>query len=267
MKYKAIVLDLDGTLMTSQNTISPRTKEVLINLQKEGIKVILASGRPTHGMMPVVEELALKDYNGYILSYNGGKIISLKEGVISETSLDIPIIHQLYRDSIDHKTGFMSYGEQTIYTPKRDPYIEIESKITRMQIEENADFHVLVNNRSVKCLMTGEPEYLQTIESVMAEKYQDQLSVYRSMPFFLELMPKGIDKGQRLIELANHLNIDRKEIIACGDGYNDISMIEVAGVGVAMGNGCEAIKKQAKYITATNDNDGIVEVIERFFYQ
>jgi Cof subfamily protein (haloacid dehalogenase superfamily) len=265
MNYKALVLDLDGTLMTSQNKISTSTKEALIDLQKRGVYVILASGRPTYGMLPVVEELEMKDFNGYILAYNGGKIISLKDGTIDEKTLDLPMIYDLYQDSLEHQTGFMAYGEQTIYTPKRDQYIEIESKITGMEIEENSDFKTLVKNRSVKCLMTADPEYLQTIEKIMTDKYQSQLSVYRSMPYFLELLPKGIDKGQRLIELANYLNIDINEVITCGDGYNDISMIEVAGLGVAMGNGCEAIKKEADYITASNDHEGIVEVINKFF--
>jgi hydroxymethylpyrimidine pyrophosphatase-like HAD family hydrolase len=84
------------------------------------------------------------------------------------------------------------------------------------------------------------------------------------MPYFLEFMPYGIDKAKRLAVLLQHLNILPSELIACGDGYNDLSMVQYAGLGVAMANGCEEIKAVANYITHSNDEDGIAHVIEQF---
>jgi len=112
--------------------------------------------------------------------------------------------------------------------------------------------------------MTGPGERLAIIESEMKEKFGHLINVYRSEPFFLELMPHGVDKANSLKELLNHLNLSTEQMISCGDGYNDLSMIEYAGMGVAMANARDEIKKVADYITLSNDDDGIAHVIHEF---
>ena len=115
-----------------------------------------------------------------------------------------------------------------------------------------------------KCLMTGEPEHMAELEKELKEKYAGKLNIFRSEPFFLEIMPKGIDKAKVLRNFLPYLGITREEVICCGDGYNDKTMIEFAGLGVAMANARDEVKEVADYITASNDEDGIVKVVKKF---
>lgn len=115
-----------------------------------------------------------------------------------------------------------------------------------------------------KCLMTGKPKQLETIEKEMQAKYKD-LSIYRSEPFFLEIMPTNIDKAYSLGKLLEHLNMTKEEMICIGDGFNDLSMIQYAGLGVAMANAQEVVKKSADYVTLSNDQDGVAHVIKEFW--
>ena len=114
--------------------------------------------------------------------------------------------------------------------------------------------------------MTGEPEDLEALEPVFAQKYFHEAQIFRSEPYFLEATPKNVDKAYCLKHLLEILGIKREEMICCGDGFNDISMIQYAGLGVAMANAQDQVKAVADYVTVCdNDHDGIAEVIEKFF--
>ena len=115
-----------------------------------------------------------------------------------------------------------------------------------------------------KMIMTDDGDYLATIEGRVKAALGKNLSVYRSEPFFLEILPKGIDKAQRLEKLLELVGISREEIIACGDGYNDLTMIRYAGLGVAMENAVLPVRKAADYITFSNNDDGVAHVVEKF---
>ena len=115
-----------------------------------------------------------------------------------------------------------------------------------------------------KCLMTAPEEIAPKLEKQLQEKYSDVASIYRSEPYFIEIMPKDVNKATSLDHMLEGMGLTRENAICCGDGYNDISMIEYAGTGVAMGNAQPAVKEAADYITGTNDEDGLVEVIDKF---
>ncbi len=266
MKYKALVLDLDGTLMTSNNQITAKTRDAIIKIQQSGVKIILASGRPTHGLLKATEILALKKYGGYLLAYNGGRIIDVKNNkIIFDSYLDLRTINDLFDQSRKLNTHLLAYTDNFIITQDYDKYIMIESQINDLPVVKVSDFKTEVKEKSVKCLMTGDDLHLANVEKIMKETYQNRLSISRSMPYFLEFMSEGIAKGNCLKILLDYLKIDKDEVIACGDGYNDINLIEAVGFGVAMANGCQPIKEKAQYITLSNDEEGITHVIEKFF--
>lgn len=265
MGYKAIVLDLDGTLMTSKNIISSKTRDLLIEIQQKGIVVVLASGRPSYGIFKAAAELQLEQYGGYILSFNGGRIMNMKnKTLVHDSSLDVPTIHELYEASRELNVGIMAYTDDAIITQDDDEYIQLESKLNNMPISKVEHFKDAVTFTSTKCLLTAHEQHLIEVEKTLKAKYQNTLSISRSLPFFLECMPKGIDKAACLNILVNHLNMTKDDVIACGDGFNDISMVQYAGLGVAMSNGCKPILEIADYITQSNDEDGIAHVIEKF---
>lgn len=266
MAYEILVLDIDGTLTNSNKEISTVTKKAIKAIQKRGHHVVLASGRPTAGIMPVAKELNLEEYGGYILAFNGAKVINCKsKEVIFQNTIPVDLIPHIYQAAIEEKVGIISYDDTSIITSSKiDEYIEKESKINHMPIKTVDDFVSYINFPINKCLMTGEPNYLAEVEKRMKERFGDKLSVYRSEPFFLEIMPQNIDKANSLERLLDTLHMSKEQMISCGDGYNDITMIQYAGKGVAMGNAHKEIQEIADYVTLTNDEDGVAHVIDKF---
>ena len=133
-----------------------------------------------------------------------------------------------------------------------------------MEIISADDFPAFLNFPVNKLLVAGEPEILETLMEPLRDKYHGLLNIYRSEPFFLEIMPRNIDKAQSLQKLLNSIGLTADSMICCGDGYNDLSMIEYAGLGVAMENAQPVIKESADFITRSNDNDGILHVVNLF---
>ncbi|ADU30602.1 Cof-type HAD-IIB family hydrolase [Evansella cellulosilytica] len=265
MKYSMIVLDLDDTLLLEDLTIGNHTKKALMKAQELGVKVVLASGRPTFAMQHLVKELSLDKYGSYILPFNGAKIINCKtDDSLFSSTLNPKTVHHLYELSQRENVFIHSYIGDTIITDKNNEYTEIEAKITGLPIKEVSSFIDTIQEPVVKVLMCHAPEKLVKVENKLKEELGDSLSIFRSKPYFLEFIEPGVTKGSSLEKLINHLGINRSEIIAVGDSYNDLEMIKFAGLGVAMGNAPEDIKEIADYVTDTNINEGVASVVEKY---
>ncbi|MCP8968016.1 Cof-type HAD-IIB family hydrolase [Ectobacillus ponti] len=265
MTYKMIVLDLDDTLLRDDHTISARTKEALMTAQEQGVKVVLASGRPTYAMRAIAKELRLQEYGSFILSFNGAKIINCQtDEELFNSTLSPEMAHRLYDLSRREDVWIQTYVNDAIVTEANNQYTEIEGVITGMPIVEVQSFHDAVREPVVKVLMMEDPERLAAVEKKLQDELAGELSVMRSKPFFLEFTEAGVTKGTSLSHLIGQLGITREEVIAMGDSYNDLAMIEFAGLGVAMGNAPDDIKEQADYVTDTNMNDGVAKVVEEF---
>ena len=249
-QYEIIVLDLDGTLTNRDKVITPRTKKALMEAQARGKKVVLASGRPTQGVMPLAEELELKAYGGFILSYNGGRIMSCTTGeVVFSRELPVESNRTIIGLAEEHRVDILTY---------------VESRINSMEVVERADLASYVDFPVPKFLMMDDGDYLAMVEPRVKAALGKNFSVYRSEPFFLEILPRGIDKAQSLERLLEVSGLSREQMIACGDGYNDLSMIRYAGLGVAMENAVLPVRKAADHITASNNDDGVAMVVEQF---
>ncbi|KIL49486.1 Cof-type HAD-IIB family hydrolase [Jeotgalibacillus soli] len=265
MTYKMIVLDLDDTLLRDDHTISQKTKQALMEAQDAGIKVVLASGRPTYGMRAVANELLLAEYGSYLLSFNGAKIINCQTNEEEFSSALSPeTVHRLYEISKRENVGIHTYIGDAIVTETENPYSYIESDITGLPVEVVSSFNEAVKEPVAKVLMLKEPEQLIPVEKKLQEELKGKLSVMRSKPYFLEFTEEGVTKGESLNHLIQKLGIKQEEVIAVGDSYNDLTMIKFAGLGVAMGNAPEDIKAIADHITDTNMNDGVALVVENF---
>ena len=267
-EYKMIVLDLDGTLTNQNKEITPKTKETLMRAQEQGKIVVLASGRPTYGVMPLAEELHLEDYGGYILSFNGGIIMNCKtKEVVFSRQIPAESNGKIIDLAQEHNVSILTYENRTLLTNRpEDQYVQLESRINTLKIIpmtiEELKAHVTFS--VPKFLMTDDGDYLAMVEPKVKAALGKNFSVYRSDPFFLEILPKGIDKAQSLERLLAVIGVKREEMIACGDGYNDLTMVQYAGLGVAMGNGVLPVRKAADYITLTNEEDGVAHVVEKF---
>ncbi len=264
MKYKVIVLDLDGTLTNSAKEVTPRTKKALFDYMEAGGKVVLASGRPTFGVMPVARELELPRRDGYILSFNGGNIIDCTNNKVLYQKKLMPGTPALAAAlAKEYGLGILTYAGDAIITEKpEDIYIQKEAFINKMPVKKIEDFTSYVNFPVTKCLLTGEESVAAEAEKLIRERLGHGHNVFRSEPYFIEVMPKGIDKAQSLGRLLAYLGRSPKQLAAFGDGFNDKTMLEYAGLGVAMANAQDAVKESANYIAPSNDEDGVAQVIE-----
>lgn len=266
MKYKLLVLDLDGTLTNTRKEVTEHTRTTLIKAQEQGLKIVLASGRPTYGIAPLANLLQLDKYEGYVLSYNGGEIIDWKTGeLLYKNLLDPEVLPYLYQCANDNHFAIVTYdGEYVLTEYPDDEYVLKEALLNVMKIKKVDNFLKAVQHPIAKCLIVGEPTRLAVLEKEMYNHLHDRMGVFRSEPYFLELVAKGIDKAQSLAVLLKEIGMTKDEMIAVGDGFNDLSMIKYAGLGVAMSNAQEVVKENADFITLSNEEDGVAHVVEKF---
>ena len=266
MNYKMIALDLDGTLTNSKKEVTEHTKKVLIDIQKEGKIVVLATGRPIQGALGIAKQLDLDVYGGYILSFNGGIIQNCKTGeIVFQQKIPAELIPRLGEASRRYQVPILTYqGDSIITEDTMDKYVGIEAKINKMPIKALNNFAEEVTFPVTKCLMVADGWILEGILPKMQKEFGDVLNIFRSEPFFMELTPPGIDKAQSLKRLLELTGVKREELIACGDGFNDVSMIQYAGLGVAMANAQDAVKEVADEVTVSNDEDGVALIVEKY---
>ena len=265
--YRAIALDLDGTLTNHEKVVTPRTRQALLKAQDDGAIIILASGRPTYGIQPVAECLELEKRGGFILSYNGGKIVDAKTGeeYFSQYLPDsvIPLLYQYAKEKNYALLGYA--GNEIITEMPDDQYVKEESRINKMNVRKVENLLDALEPHPTKLLMTGDPTDMQKAEEELSGIVGNKMSVFRSAPFFLELVPNGIDKAQSLQRLLGKINLTPADMIAFGDGYNDLSMLKLAGVGVAMANAAPEVRAEADYVTLSNEEDGVAAALNHFW--
>ena len=267
MSYEVIALDLDGTLTNNKKEIPERTKEALFDIMKQGKKVILVSGRPVYGVLPVAKELKLDQLGGYVMGFNAGQVVDCRTmEVIQNYLLPDQVIEPALRIAEDYPgVCLTSYKKDKIIVNREaNRYVMVEAYSNKMPVLVCEDFLDQLDRPLNKLLVCGEPEYVAEILKKLGDQFGDILNLFPSEPFFGEVMPKGIDKGYSLGLLMEELGYRPDQVIACGDSGNDIPMIRYAGLGVAMENAMEEVKKAADYITGTNEEEGVLDVIRKF---
>lgn len=264
MRQKALILDVDGTLTNSKKEITEKTLQALLEIQKCGHIIVIASGRPTHGVQWITEALQLERYGGFVLSFNGARIMNAAtKEIVYQQIFPQECISSLFDYAVKHDMGLVTYEGDTVIAGTRiDKYMKFEAGLNRMKIKQIDDFSDYVSFDLNKCLLTANEDKAPQLEKELAAQYKGVLSIYRSEPFFIEAMPPGVDKAASLEHLFQIIGVDREDTVACGDGFNDISMIKYAGVGVAMANAQEAVKEAADMVTEkSNDEDGLLNII------
>lgn len=265
-RKKVLALDIDGTLTNSRKEITPATKARLFQAMEEGHRVVLASGRPTPGMGPCRRELDLDRYGGYLLSFNGARVVECATGeVIRQRTLPLSLLPELYEFAGTEGCGLATHNSDTVISAfPPDEYVSLEARMNGMPLRQVEDFVGFVDFEICKCFMTQEPRRAAVLVRKLQEKMGGRAAVYRSDPFFIEIVALNVDKAASLGGVLERLGAGWEDTVCCGDGFNDISMIKRAGVGVAMGNAQDQVKEAADYVTGTCDQDGLVEVIDRF---
>lgn len=266
MKYKMIVLDVDGTLLTDEQTISARTRATLLKVQQMGVRVVLASGRPTHGVMPLARALELDKNGGFVLSYNGAQIIHVPTGErVFERRIDPQFMAYLERGA--RKRGFtiFTYREDRIVTSDaRNAHVQHEAKLNGMRVEEAANWAEAVDFSPCKVMLVSDDEAaLVGLEEHWRRRLAGVLDVLRSEDYYLEVVSESVDKSNTLTVLLEKEGIDLTDVVAIGDGVRDVPMLQLAGLGVAMGNAQDSVKACADVVTLTNVEDGVAVALEK----
>ena len=271
-KIKMIGLDLDGTLLNEKKELTGHTRDVLMRAIEQGVTVLVATGRPVTGVPEV-----LRTFPGmrYALTSNGGRILDLEEDKVlyanmlsyemGEAILKIFGEYDTFKEIYFDGRGFVQQDEvlrvgEYLRNPAMADYIRttrkgipsLWDKMKEMEGHEMDKIHALFKNQEER------QEAKQRIMEL------GDLSISDSMGTNLEINAPGVNKGMGLIQLGKLLGIEREEIMACGDGNNDLQMLKEVGFGVAMANGADEVKEIADYITSSNEEDGVAAAIEKF---
>ena len=266
MKYKLLVLDVDGTLLNNEKQISKRTLSALLKVQHMGIRIVLASGRPTSGLIPLANALELGNFGGFILSYNGCQVIKADNGeVMFERRINPEQIPYLEKKSRKNNFSIFTYHDDYILTDNAsDPHIRREAELNNLKIVEEEEFSIAIDFAPCKCvLVSDDEEALRGLENHWKRRLDGVLDVFPSEPYFLEVVPCGVDKANTLALLMEQLGVTREEVIAFGDGVADVTMLQLAGKSVAMGHAPDSVKVCADYVTASNEEDGVAQAVEK----
>lgn len=266
MKYKLLVLDVDGTLLNDEREISKRTLAALLKVQQMGVRIVLASGRPTYGLMPLAKTLELGNYGGFVLSYNGCQIIKAQNGeILFERRINPEMLPYLEKKARKNGFAIFTYHDDTLITDSPDnEYIKNEALLNNLKIIKEDEFSTAIDFAPCKCMLVSDKEKaLIGLEQHWEKRLAGTLDAFRSEPYFLEVVPCGVNKANTLGALLEHLGVTREEVIAVGDGVCDVTMLQLAGMGVAMGHSQDSVKVCADYVTASNEEDGVPLAVEK----
>ena len=267
MKYTFAAFDLDGTLLNSKKEISLRTKKALFSLQKLGVNIILASGRHPSGIIPIAEELELSKQNGYILAFNGGKIIKCATG---QTLYSKPLEREVAKKIICAAKALnlcaLTYTDCELLTETpEDHYVKVEAKLSLLPIKAVLDLGENLPSVVDKLLLVATPQLVSKALPILKEKFRLTCSICCSTPYFIEVTALGVDKAVALDALLDKNEADKTQLVCFGDGQNDISMLQFAELGVAMENAPLEVQAAADIVTKSCDCDGVAIAIEEIW--
>ncbi|AYO29656.1 Cof-type HAD-IIB family hydrolase [Biomaibacter acetigenes] len=269
MQYKMVCLDIDGTLLNSEHKISLKTKKVIHDVAvHKKVPVILVSSRMPKGMLFLQKELDIMEP---MVCYNGALIIDKDNAVLLSVIIPVFIARQVYDIAKALNVHLSIYKDDEWYIEDMDEWAMQESAITKA-IPNIAQFNGLFNTWGDdntgpnKFLCMGKPEDIKEVEGKLYEKLSHELNIYESKLTYLEINHKNASKTTSIDFLIKRFGIKKSEIIAIGDNYNDIDMLKYAGLGIAMGNAPDDVKKHADFVTSTNDEDGVACALKKFIF-
>ncbi|MDO4679655.1 MAG: Cof-type HAD-IIB family hydrolase [Aerococcus sp.] len=261
-----IAIDLDGTLLRDDKTLSETNQKAVQWASQQGVEVVICSGRPLSGVLPLVKQLGLDQPNHHSIIFNGGAVVdNVSEEIVTQTTLTPADVEQIAEpllasdlpvDAVSLTHAFQlsaPHNWQSTY-PDKTPYLTFSGW-------ESYPAYALP---LYKVVATTTKEHLEECLPLLPQSLYDEYAVVRSQPYQLEIMPKAVNKGQALKDLVASLNIPMRQVMAIGDEENDETMFKQAGFAVVMASGNPLMKAQADYITDTNENDGVSVAIRHF---
>ena len=262
MQYKMIAIDMDGTLLTPELKISRETIDTVRKVIDQGVIVTLSTGRMYTAALPFALELQL---DVPLITCNGALIKCARTGrEYNKKTISKEHCMEMLEYCISSDLHTSLYKDDEIYT-SASYNLHIHEKIDKSEPKVIDDIKSAVDDNIIKIMMSSKNKSaLEYHSETIYKSYKDILNVYFSLPWFTEAVHKEANKRHALQYLSKHFGIKKEEVIAIGDNFNDMDMIQYAGLGVAMGNSPEYLKKSADYVTLSNDEDGVRHVLEKF---
>ena len=254
MPFRLIVADLDGTLMGDDLVISPGVLAAVAKAKTQGLYFTVATGRVFQTALPFAQQLGV---NAPIILYQGGEIRDIDTGrVIYRATVPLDCAREFISTVAALQLHLNVYLDDQVYVAEKTPELKWYTAFNPVDIHPVGDLLSFVDRPPNKMLIVAEPARLDEIAPDLREQFAGRLQIVRSHRRFLEAVPLGVDKGKGLARLAEYLGIAQEQTAAIGDNDNDAEMVAWAGLGIAMGNGSEAVKHAADVIAAPLDQDG-----------
>lgn len=260
---RLVALDLDGTLLDNDKRIDPETEAALKALTARGIHVVIASARPPRGVRAIYQQLALSNWQ---INYNGA--------LIWDEPANKPVFHrpmpgalagrmiEICRDQFE-EIGVHCEIMDRWYTDR--PVTSFVTETGRLfQPDGIVPVEQICIDAITKLMLTGEPPMLMKIESLLLEEFGNDVTIVSTDAHLMQIMDRRVGKAKALKKMAAHLGITPKQIMAVGDAPNDVGMLQLAGVAVAMENAMDVVKKVAHYIAPANDKQGVLGALRKF---
>lgn len=263
-----IAFDLDDTLLNHDLKISPKTVTALQKAAAKGIYIVLCSGRAENAILPYVRALNIAgtQQGRYLIGINGASVLDLHTRLpIYSRTLDSDILKYVYHEAKKRGMAAVVYDPSTIYAGEDSAWARKDADMCGLAFKKVDDYEAFLSKPRPKMLVPAEPAEISAWQPQLQKELYGKADIFISKPFFLEVMPHGVGKGEAVLWLADYLGIAHKKTMAFGDSMNDESMIVQCGYGVAMCNGLDYIKEKADFITRkSNNDDGSADFLEAF---
>jgi hypothetical protein len=262
MKYKLMAVDMDGTLLNHNREISKTNLDAIHKAVEQGLHFVIASGRPVQGVQKFQPQLQLQSP---MIVYNGAMIVTPDtQEVLFECVVEAEDARQILRLSKEYQTTVCVWSKNQLYVRERTERVKDYEEIEGVPAQILEDEEQVIEQGITKVIWYDDEDKIACIENELSNTLFHSVTFCTSQPFFLEFFNQKVSKGVAVQKLAEQYHLSAGEVIAVGDGFNDVSMIEYAGLGVAMANAPQAVKDKAQYITVSNDEDGIAKVLKEF---
>lgn len=268
MDYKLIALDLDGTLYNDDIMITPKTIEALIKAQEMGLHVAISSGRPLPGLFHARDTLKLQEHHGMLVSYNGGKVVdTTTHEILYQNTIPLDLCIEILEHIKKYPVHPMIDDGEVLYVEDKNAYrVHEEHTNNSMDCVEVPSLIDFLDYPLVKILTSIDPEKLPEVLKIIGEPFKGKVDFVQTAPYYIEAVPLGTSKALGLSKVCEKLDITPEQIIAFGDAANDLEMIQFAGHGVCMANGCDELKACADEVTLSNNEDGIAHTLEHLLF-
>lgn len=262
--YKAVFSDIDGTLLNTSHQIPDKTKQKIKEMANNEIPFVLVSARMPKGMTAIRKELGTPRP---MICYSGALVVDEKDYPIYSVTLPEKETYQMYQRIrvLEPEVSLNIYSNDSWKVENlENEWVKKEMFITQISAEE-ADFSDKKTYQNVhKILCMGEAERIEHIEKTLKKEYPD-IRIYKSKDTYLEIMSMKASKSDAIHKLEEYFGIQKREVVAFGDGHNDIDMLEYAGLGVAMGNADNIVQEAGDIVTDINDREGLKQILDRIF--